>query len=93
MASDNREQIIKDIDALSLEKYLDEIAGASLDGISRCKTERDVWSAVEVCPSYLHHILNSSSSDPLCTSSAVSHRIYFEAGLITIFRFGCPISS
>ncbi|GAW05433.1 ARM repeat-containing protein [Lentinula edodes] len=48
MASDNREQIIKDIDALSLEKYLDEIAGASLDGISRCKTERDVWSAVEI---------------------------------------------
>jgi len=48
MASDNREQILKDIDTLSLEKYVDEIVGSTLDGISRCKTEKDVWSAVEV---------------------------------------------
>lgn len=48
IGSDNRDQIIKDIDSLSLEKYIDEIAGAALDGIARCKTEKDVWSAVEV---------------------------------------------
>lgn len=55
MASDNREQILKDIDTLSLEKYLDEIVGASLDGIARCKSERDVWSAVEVCGISAHN--------------------------------------
>jgi regulator of nonsense transcripts 2 len=45
---DNREHIFKDIDSLSLEKYIDEIAGATVEGIARCKTEKDVWSAVEV---------------------------------------------
>lgn len=46
--SDNRDQLLKDIDTLSLEKYVDEIAGAAVEGITRCKTEKDVWSAVEV---------------------------------------------
>lgn len=45
---DNREHILKDIDSLSLEKYIDEIAGAAVEGVVRCKTEKDVWSAVEV---------------------------------------------
>lgn len=48
MAAENRDQIIKDIESLSLEKYIDEIAGAIVEGIARCKTERDVWGAVEV---------------------------------------------
>ncbi|EFI28143.1 transcription factor [Coprinopsis cinerea okayama7 len=48
MASDNKDHIMKDIDSLSLEKYIDEIAGAVVEGLSRCKTERDVWGAVEV---------------------------------------------
>ena len=48
MASDNREQILKDVESLSLEKYIDEVAGAIVEGLSRCKTEKDVWSAVEV---------------------------------------------
>ena len=46
---ENRDQIIKDIDSLTLEKYVDEIVGAVAEGILRCKTEKDVWSAVEVC--------------------------------------------
>ena len=45
---DNHEQINKDIAQLSLEKYVDELAGAALEGIGKCKTDRDVWSAVEV---------------------------------------------
>lgn len=47
---ENRDQIVKDIETLSLEKYVDELAGAVLEGMGRCKTEKDVWSAVEVCP-------------------------------------------
>jgi len=48
MASENRDQIIKDIESLSLEKYVDELAGAVIEGLARCKTEKDVWAAVEV---------------------------------------------
>ncbi|KAF9529410.1 armadillo-type protein [Crepidotus variabilis] len=48
LASDNRDQIIKDIDTLSLEKYVDELAGAVVEGVMRCKTEKDVWGAVEI---------------------------------------------
>lgn len=49
IGTENREHILKDIDSLSLEKYIDEIAGAAVEGVGRCKTEKDVWSAVEVC--------------------------------------------
>ena len=49
MGVDNHDQILKDIDTLSLEKYIDEIAGAVTEGIVRCKLEKDVWSAAEVC--------------------------------------------
>lgn len=48
LGADHHDQLLKDIDTLSLEKYIDEIAGATLEGIARCKTEKDVWSAVEV---------------------------------------------
>ncbi|TFK20775.1 transcription factor [Coprinopsis marcescibilis] len=51
MASDNKDHVIKDIDSLSLEKYIDEIAGAVIEGLPRCKTERDVWGAVEIISS------------------------------------------
>jgi regulator of nonsense transcripts 2 len=47
---DNRDQILKDIETLSLEKYIEEIAGAVPEGIGRCKVDKDVWSAVEVRP-------------------------------------------
>jgi len=49
LAVDNRDQILKDIDSLALEKYLDELVLAVTEGVSRCRTEKDVWSAVEVC--------------------------------------------
>jgi len=45
---DNRDQILKDIDTLALERYIEEIAGAVPEGIVRCKLEKDVWSAAEV---------------------------------------------
>ncbi|KAK0461159.1 ARM repeat-containing protein [Desarmillaria tabescens] len=69
VASDNRDQILKDIDSLSLEKYVDEIAGATVEGISRCKTEKDVWSAVEVI-SALHRRFPSSFAAVLVPSLA-----------------------
>jgi regulator of nonsense transcripts 2 len=48
VGAENRDQLLKDIETLSLEKYVDELDSAVLEGISKCKSERDVWSAVEV---------------------------------------------
>jgi regulator of nonsense transcripts 2 len=48
MGHDSKEPNLKDIDSLTLEKYLEEIAAACIEGAGRCKTEKDVWSAVEV---------------------------------------------
>ncbi|KDQ21888.1 hypothetical protein BOTBODRAFT_50425 [Botryobasidium botryosum FD-172 SS1] len=45
---DNRDQVLRDIDTLTLEKYVDEIASAAAEGAGRCKTEKDVWSAIEL---------------------------------------------
>ena len=45
---ENRDSILKDIESLSLEKYVDEIVGAVAEGILKCKTEKDIWNAVEV---------------------------------------------
>jgi regulator of nonsense transcripts 2 len=49
LAAENRDANLKDIETLSLEKYVEEIAGAAAEGLVRCKTDKDVWSAVEVC--------------------------------------------
>ncbi|KAG2150468.1 ARM repeat-containing protein [Suillus clintonianus] len=67
LGTDHRDQILKDIDSLSLEKYIDEIAGATLEGIARCKTEKDVWSAVEVI-SALHRRFPAAFTPPLTSS-------------------------
>lgn len=48
MGSENKDQITKDIEALALEKYVEEIVGAVVEGLGKCKTEKDVSSAVEV---------------------------------------------
>ncbi|KAJ4483312.1 transcription factor [Lentinula aciculospora] len=80
MASENREQIIKDIETLSLEKYLDEIVGASLDGILRCKTERDVWSAVEVL-SALHRRFPATFTPKLVASLSAALAVPSRASL------------
>jgi len=47
---EHRDQLLKDIDVLTLERYLDEIATAVIEGVARCKNDKDVWSAIEVCP-------------------------------------------
>jgi regulator of nonsense transcripts 2 len=54
LAADNRDQILKEIESLSLEKYIDEIASATIEGVARCKTEKDIWAAVEVRPGSPH---------------------------------------
>lgn len=48
MGLENRDQIIRDIESLALEKYIEEIVSASLEGCLRCKSDKDAWAAVEV---------------------------------------------
>ncbi|KAF9451945.1 transcription factor [Macrolepiota fuliginosa MF-IS2] len=79
MAADNRDQIMKDLESLSLEKYIDEIAGAVVEGIARCKTEKDVWGAIEII-AHLHRrfpkaftpVLVSSLSTAIAAPSRAS---------------------
>ncbi|KAG9035197.1 hypothetical protein FRB95_011931 [Tulasnella sp. JGI-2019a] len=64
MGSDNKDQILKDIDALALEKYVDEIVGAVVEGLGKCKTEKDIWSAIEVI-SVLHRRFQNTFTESL----------------------------
>lgn len=48
MGAETRDQNLKDIEGLVIEKYVEEVAAAVVEGIGRCKTEKDIWSAVEV---------------------------------------------
>ncbi|EGO00054.1 hypothetical protein SERLA73DRAFT_88877 [Serpula lacrymans var. lacrymans S7.3] len=67
IGTENHDHILKDIDSLSLEKYVDEIAGAAVEGIGRCKSEKDVWSAVEIISS-LHRRFSTSFTPVLISS-------------------------
>ncbi|KZO98973.1 ARM repeat-containing protein [Calocera viscosa TUFC12733] len=67
LAYENRDQVMKDVDTLTLEKYLDEIVGAISEGVFKCKTDRDVWSAVEVI-SALHRRFPKMFTPALLTS-------------------------
>lgn len=71
LALDNKDQIVKDIESLSLEKYVDELSGAVLEGLGRCKAERDVWGAVEVI-SLLHRRFPSTFTPALVASLAAA---------------------
>lgn len=70
LGSENHAQVLKDLESLSLEKYVDEISSAAVEGIGRCKTEKDVWSAVEVrliLLVLLRLALKRARSSRLCT--------------------------
>ncbi|KAI9059126.1 ARM repeat-containing protein [Trametes sanguinea] len=71
VGAENHDQILKDIDSLSLEKYVDEIVGAVAEGILRCKTEKDVWSAVEII-SALHRRFPKTFTPALISSLSAS---------------------
>lgn len=48
MGLENRDQILRDLETLVLEKYIEEIVSASAEGCLRCKSDKDAWAAVEV---------------------------------------------
>ncbi|QRV94265.1 eukaryotic translation initiation factor 4G [Ceratobasidium sp. AG-Ba] len=69
LGSDNRDQILKDIDSLSLEKYVEEIVQASIEGMLRCKTEKDVWAAAEIISAF-HRRFPETYTPPLVATLA-----------------------
>jgi hypothetical protein len=100
VGAENRDQLLKDIETLSLEKYVEELGGAVLEGISRCKTEKDVWSAVEVrlYPSS-RDLRSSSRRDGGCwsvdnqrDSSSVPDVFYTESCSFVFYGTGCTFS-
>lgn len=79
IGSDNRDQILKDVESLSLEKYIEEIASAVVEGVGRCKTEKDVWGGTEVShcpPAFICNLLAASLPGYLCIPSKVSQVFY-----------------
>ena len=52
IGADNRDTILKDVEQLALEKYIEEIAGVIPEGIARCKTDKDAWAATEVISAF-----------------------------------------
>ncbi|PPQ79942.1 hypothetical protein CVT25_003014 [Psilocybe cyanescens] len=73
MANENRDQIMKDIESLTLEKYVDELAGGIIEGLARCKTEKDAWASVEII-SALHRRFSKTFTPALVShlSAAIS---------------------
>ncbi|ORX47013.1 ARM repeat-containing protein [Hesseltinella vesiculosa] len=48
LAADYRQQLLNDIQKLSLEKYISEIVAGVLEGMLKCKTTKDIQACVEV---------------------------------------------
>ncbi|KAF8609017.1 transcription factor [Ceratobasidium sp. AG-I] len=69
LGADNRDQVLKDIDGLTLEKYVEEIVQASIDGMSRCKTEKDIWAAAEIVSAF-HRRFPETYTPPLVATLA-----------------------
>ncbi|CAG8501990.1 5188_t:CDS:10 [Ambispora leptoticha] len=48
LSAEYQAQLLKDINTLTLEKYISEVVAAVVEGVQRCKMAADIWAAVEV---------------------------------------------
>ncbi|EOR01018.1 hypothetical protein E3P92_01876 [Wallemia ichthyophaga] len=73
LGAENVDNNIKDIHQLSLSKHLEEIVTNIVEGVIKCKSEKDSWAAVETI-SALHQRFPISFSSPLISllSSSLS---------------------
>ncbi|KAJ3556426.1 hypothetical protein NM688_g2036 [Phlebia brevispora] len=83
LGTENYAQIMKDIESLTLEKYIDEMSGAVVEGLGRCKTEKDVWSAVEII-SALHRRFPSTFTPALISNLSAGLAAPSQATLSTL---------
>jgi hypothetical protein len=74
--------LLKDIDALSLEKYVEEAVSAVVEGLGKCKLGPEVVGAVDVRSRSLSFAQSSSqltliaSADYISPSSTISNSLY-----------------
>ena len=100
VGAENRDQLLKDIETLSLGKHVDELDSAVLEGILRCKSEKDVWSAVEVRHTIPLTVCGPSHGenggcwfvDNQRDSSSFPDVIYTECRGFVIYGAGCAVS-
>ncbi|KIP08451.1 hypothetical protein PHLGIDRAFT_23490 [Phlebiopsis gigantea 11061_1 CR5-6] len=83
LGTENHDQLIKDVETLSLEKYVDELPSGVVEGISKCKTEKDVWSAVEII-SALHRRFPTTFTPALVSTLSASLAAPSKAALSTL---------
>lgn len=72
-AADAVQTLTKEVGALSLEKYLEEIVGAAAEGVTKCKTANEAFGAVELV-SALHIRFPELFSRPFTTLLLASLR-------------------
>ncbi|TIB93465.1 ARM repeat-containing protein [Wallemia mellicola] len=66
LGAENAAANIKDIQQLSLSKHVEEIVANIPEGVLKCKSEKDIWAAVEII-SALHQRFPQSFTTPLST--------------------------
>ena len=69
---DAKEQLLRDLGSLNLDKYLEEIIQAVPDGLLRCTNARDCLAAAEILSAFLGRFGGDSFSAPLTQILATS---------------------
>ena len=68
LGQDARDQLLKDLPQLNLEKYLQELIQAVPEGLARCVTAKDCFAATEILSAFHARFGGSAFSSPLTTT-------------------------
>lgn len=68
IGQDARDQLLKDLSQLNLEKYLQELTQAVPEGLSRCVTAKDCFAAAEIVSAFHVRFGGQAFSSPLTTA-------------------------
>ena len=68
IGQDARDQLLKDLPQLNLEKYLQELIQAVPEGLGRCLTAKDCFAATEVVSAFHVRFGTDAFSSPLTTA-------------------------
>ncbi|SPO27701.1 related to NMD2 - Nonsense-mediated mRNA decay protein 2 [Ustilago trichophora] len=65
IGQDARDQLLKDLPGLNLEKYLQELIQAAREGLARCVTAKDCFAAAEILSAFHVRFGGDAFSSPL----------------------------
>ncbi|KAJ1022534.1 hypothetical protein NDA16_003523 [Ustilago loliicola] len=68
IGQDARDQLLKDLPQLNLEKYLQELTQAVPEGLSKCVTAKDCFAAAEIISAFHVRFGGEAFSSPLATA-------------------------